>query len=276
MLAVPRTSLDALQKICDEEGVEPRCSGRSARRTTGRAYRAAFRGRRGRMTMHFLHEGIPCPAREASWTAPEGRHPARRPRGQRRTARSAVATSPASDGSSASTTTRCRATRCSPLVGPGDGPGDASVIQPVPESEQGLAISCGLQTNLGTSDVAGGDPYTMTLSAIDECAQPRASAPTPAHRDPRQLLLANRPRTWAFSPAAPSPATAAWPIARPSSPARTRSTTSSATRTPPATRCSSRSRRRCSSRHGRGAVGRSAGDDGHEGVSPDPNPMVSS
>jgi len=51
-----------------------------------------------------------------------------------------------------------------PLVGPkGIGPGDASVVEPVPGSGQGLSVGCGLVT--GLSD----DPYTMTLAAIDEC-----------------------------------------------------------------------------------------------------------
>ncbi len=53
-----------------------------------------------------------------------------------------------------------------PLVGPrGVGPGDASVIEPVPGTGRGLSVGCGLAT--GLSD----DPYLMTLSAIDECVR---------------------------------------------------------------------------------------------------------
>ncbi|HCT46890.1 MAG TPA: hypothetical protein DF699_16915 [Phycisphaerales bacterium] len=53
-----------------------------------------------------------------------------------------------------------------PLNGPqGIGPSDASVIEPVPGTGQGLAVGCGLAT--GLSD----DPYAMTLAAIDECVR---------------------------------------------------------------------------------------------------------
>jgi phosphoribosylformylglycinamidine synthase len=58
-----------------------------------------------------------------------------------------------------------------PLVGPmGRGPGDAAIIEPVPWTKRGLAIACGLQTGLGDPEI-GGDPYLMTLAAIDECVR---------------------------------------------------------------------------------------------------------
>jgi phosphoribosylformylglycinamidine synthase len=58
-----------------------------------------------------------------------------------------------------------------PLVGPtGRGPGDASILQPVPGSARGLSVACGLQTGIGDPTV-GGDPYLMTLAAIDECVR---------------------------------------------------------------------------------------------------------
>lgn len=58
-----------------------------------------------------------------------------------------------------------------PLVGPGGvGPGDASVIQPVAGSKQGLAIGCGMAVHLG-DPVNGGDPYEMALAAVDECVR---------------------------------------------------------------------------------------------------------
>src|SRR5690606_32989920 len=53
-----------------------------------------------------------------------------------------------------------------PLVGPQErGPSDAAVLEPVPGAGRGLAISCGLATGLE------GDPYLMTLAAIDECVR---------------------------------------------------------------------------------------------------------
>ncbi|MBC7772299.1 MAG: phosphoribosylformylglycinamidine synthase subunit PurS [Pyrinomonadaceae bacterium] len=58
-----------------------------------------------------------------------------------------------------------------PLIGPaGRGPSDASVVQPVPGSSRGLAVSQGLQTGMGDPQ-QNGDPYLMTIAAIDECVR---------------------------------------------------------------------------------------------------------
>jgi len=179
VLAVPQGNLASLQSICDEEGV-----GLSVLGTFGSTNDAGdpqlvlrFNGSEvGRMTMHFLHEGIPMPTRQATWTPPEGR---------------ALEESEQADPDElllkllshpniASKRWIIRQydhevqgnTLLKPLVGPGgDGPGDASVIQPLPDVDQGLSIASGLQTNLGSPDVAGGDPYIMTLAAIDECVR---------------------------------------------------------------------------------------------------------
>ncbi len=63
------------------------------------------------------------------------------------------------------------ATALKPLVGPlSRGPGDASIVCPVPNSTRALAISCGLQTGIG-DPLLGGDPYLMVLAAIDECVR---------------------------------------------------------------------------------------------------------
>jgi phosphoribosylformylglycinamidine synthase len=61
-----------------------------------------------------------------------------------------------------------------PLVGPGTrGPSDAAVIEPVPGSRRGLAISQGLQSSIGDPALpaGAGDPYWMTLASIDECVR---------------------------------------------------------------------------------------------------------
>ncbi|QKK07767.1 MAG: hypothetical protein HND58_06000 [Planctomycetota bacterium] len=56
-----------------------------------------------------------------------------------------------------------------PLVGAGGkGPGDASVIEPVPGTGRGLAIGCGLATGMG-DPAAAGDPYLAAIAGIDEC-----------------------------------------------------------------------------------------------------------
>jgi phosphoribosylformylglycinamidine synthase II len=54
-----------------------------------------------------------------------------------------------------------------PLVGVNnDGPGDAAVIRPRLDSDQGIAIGCGICPQFG--DI---DPYWMTLAAIDEAVR---------------------------------------------------------------------------------------------------------
>ncbi|MBL0921309.1 MAG: phosphoribosylformylglycinamidine synthase, partial [Phycisphaerales bacterium] len=69
-----------------------------------------------------------------------------------------------------------------PLVGPaGDGPGDASVIQPVPGSSRALAIGCGLAIGVGDRAV-GGDAYLMALAAIDEAVRNLVCAGADPHR----------------------------------------------------------------------------------------------
>jgi phosphoribosylformylglycinamidine synthase len=51
-----------------------------------------------------------------------------------------------------------------PLVGPsGHGPGDASVLAPLPAARSGVAIACGMNPRYGDLD-----PYWMAASAIDE------------------------------------------------------------------------------------------------------------
>jgi len=50
-----------------------------------------------------------------------------------------------------------------PLCGLNDGPSDASVIKPLSDSWQGIAISCGMNPQYGKID-----PYWMAASAIDE------------------------------------------------------------------------------------------------------------
>jgi phosphoribosylformylglycinamidine synthase II len=50
-----------------------------------------------------------------------------------------------------------------PFQYPFSGPNDAAVLKPIPNSEKGLAISCGLNPRYGLID-----PYWMAASAIDE------------------------------------------------------------------------------------------------------------
>jgi phosphoribosylformylglycinamidine synthase len=184
VLAVPTQNVAALQKICDEEHVELADLGMFG--TPNADLVLHYKGTKvGQLSMHFLHEGIPTPTREAVWAPSE-------PASQRASESGMGLPSPKersiggslisllSHPSIASKHFIIRQydhevqgnTILKPLVGPGGrGPGDAAVIEPVPGSDLGIAIGCGLQTALGDPLVAGSDPYHMALGAIDECVR---------------------------------------------------------------------------------------------------------
>src|SRR5262249_1055886 len=68
-----------------------------------------------------------------------------------------------------------------PLVGVKmDGPGDATVMAPVPGSWQGLAIGCGINPRSGHLD-----PYAMAAAAIDEAVRNVVAVGA----DPRRIAL---------------------------------------------------------------------------------------
>ncbi|MAO22466.1 MAG: phosphoribosylformylglycinamidine synthase [Phycisphaerae bacterium] len=170
VIAVPEKNLHALQKICDEEHVELANLGYFG--TDGAQLILNYNTHEvGRLPMHFMHDGIPMSTRNAVW--------------QPKPTPAAPATSTSKSANEqvlellshpniASKHWIVRQydhqvqgnTVIKPLNGPqGIGPSDASVIEPVPGTGQGLAVGCGLAT--GLSD----DPYAMTLAAIDECVR---------------------------------------------------------------------------------------------------------
>ncbi|MFN7019736.1 MAG: phosphoribosylformylglycinamidine synthase subunit PurS [Phycisphaerales bacterium] len=181
ILAVPERNLDALRAICEEEKVELAVLGVFAPpegSTIDRPdLRLMFHGREvGRLSMHLLHEGIPTPRREASWTpATTARTAGKRP--QTRAADALLKLLAHPDIASKHWIVRQYdhevkgGTVIKPLGGPmGRAPMDASVVRPVAGSPRGLAVSCGLQTGVG-DPASGGDPYLMALAAIDECVR---------------------------------------------------------------------------------------------------------
>ncbi|MBX3365877.1 MAG: phosphoribosylformylglycinamidine synthase subunit PurS [Phycisphaeraceae bacterium] len=174
VLAVPAANLDALRRICDEEGVELSVLGTFG--TPGEELVLRYMGTEvGRLSMHFLHEGIPTPVRDASWSPSPAKGCVATPRPSTRDALLALLAHP--DIASKHWIIRQYDhevqgnTILKPLVGPGGiGPGDGSVIEPIPGSGRGIAIACGLQTPVGDPEI-GGDPYQMALAAIDECVR---------------------------------------------------------------------------------------------------------
>ena len=181
VLAVPRANLAKIEHICAEEHVELAVLGTfepaPGSTATNPDLALMFHGKEvGRLNMHFLHEGIPTPRRDATWSPrPSTPPPLYSSTPPLRTALLALLAHP----NIASKHWIIRqydhevrgGTAIKPLVGPlGRGPGDASVICPVPGSTRGLAISQGLQTGIGDPEL-GGDPYLMVLAAIDECVR---------------------------------------------------------------------------------------------------------
>ncbi len=189
VLAVPPKNLAELQKICDEEGVELADLGEFG--TSGADLVLRYHDLEvGRLPMEFLHDGIPTPTREAVWGgdgATERRSdgggspsipPASTPLSLRRSVASSLAAL-LSHPNIASKHWIIRQydhevqgnTIVKPLSGPlTRGPMDAAVLQPVSSHTRGIAISSGLQTGMGHPD-NNGDPYLMTLAAIDECVR---------------------------------------------------------------------------------------------------------
>lgn len=181
VLAVPPENLEALRGICREEHVELAVLGEFAPPEGSTAdqpdLRLMFNGREvGRLSMNFLHDGIPTPTREATWAAARPNPPKPSKSDAAASIESALLAL-LSHPTIASKHWIVRqydhevrgATAIKPLVGPaGRGPGNASVLLPVEGSLRGLAVSQGLQSGVGDPAI-GGDPYLMAIASIDEC-----------------------------------------------------------------------------------------------------------
>ena len=188
VLSVPRQKLDELLKLAASEDVEATVIGHFGTET--RELTLQYRGQEvGRLSMDFLHHGIPMPARKAVVVEPPrdtGSQPVQ-------------ATSDRGRPSSARGTQHGLQTRVTgsirdrllsllahpniaskhwiirqydhevqggsvikPLTGPLQiGPSDAAVLRPKLGSHRGIAIGAGLAPQID-------DPYEMALAAIDE------------------------------------------------------------------------------------------------------------
>jgi phosphoribosylformylglycinamidine synthase II len=184
VLAVPAANLAALQKLCEEHDVEWAELGVFG--TPSRELVLRWHGTEvGRLDMHFLHDGNPMPTRDATWdpSVGAGAKYAAKPPALAASGRFRMSEKPADllrvleslleHPNIASKAWIIRQydhevqgmSVVKPLVGPNAGPGDASVLQPVPTTSRGLAIGNGLATGLAS------DPYLMVLAAIDECVR---------------------------------------------------------------------------------------------------------
>jgi phosphoribosylformylglycinamidine synthase len=174
VLAVPRQNLEALQRLCDDHGV-PLCD-LGCFGTPSKELILLWNDlEMGRLSMDFLENGLPNPVREAVWDAswharyaPAAAPTAAAPRGLLNTLRELLAHPNISSKSWIIRQYDHEVQGTSvikPLVGRHGAPGDAAVLQPLPDSTRGVSIANGLATGLAA------DPYLMTLAAIDECVR---------------------------------------------------------------------------------------------------------
>jgi len=123
----------------------------------------------GRLSMSFMHDGLPGTTKIATWTRPSEKES-----GDKEIDVQALLPRLLAHPNIASK--QCIIEQYDhevqgrsvirPVVGPeGNGPSDAAVITPVIGSSRGLAIANGLATALEE------DPYTLAASGIDECVR---------------------------------------------------------------------------------------------------------
>jgi len=174
VLAVAPARLEELRTICAGHNVELCVLGGFGADSEGRRDLVLrWNGRElGRLSMAFLHEGIPGTERIARWSPRERSFTAGVPLTAPAPGDALLALLAHPNIASKHWIVRQYdhevqgGTVVRPLVGPNQqGPGDATVITPVDGSSRGLAIGCGLAT--GWRD----DPYLMALAAIDECVR---------------------------------------------------------------------------------------------------------
>lgn len=189
VLAVPSEKLDALRSICEEEGVEAAVLGMFGQLGDDGEPEllVSYGGEEvGRLSMAFMHDGLPKPEREALWRVPVDRDEEPMS-GGRWTGVGSVdgdwlrgrLLDVLRDPNVASKRWIVSQydyevqgnTVGKPMVGvEGRGPGDGSVVQPVAGSERGLAIGNGLALSVG-DPALGGDPYLMAFAGVDECVR---------------------------------------------------------------------------------------------------------
>ncbi len=178
VVAAPQDKVQELLKLAESENVEATVIGHFG--TENAELILKFQGNEvGRLSMEFLHNGIPMPTRKAVVVekSPEARRTAKPTYSTANWARFAGATSPKekllgalSHPNIASKHWIIRqydhevqgGSTIKPLIGPKQiGPSDAAVIRPKLKSHRGVTIACGLAPHVG-------DPYDMGVAAIDE------------------------------------------------------------------------------------------------------------
>ncbi len=193
-LAVPPEHVDTLRKLAEAEDV-PFCDlGYFGYEEQSRpTLKLTYHGEEvGKLAMPFMHDGIPTPTREATWSHlnPKYAPPARSADGDP----NAIASSAGLEDkllallSHPNIASKHWVVRqydhevqgssvVKPLVGEQqDGPSDAAVLRPKLGSDKAIALSNGLAPHLSekanhTGTATDGDSYQMVLHAIDEAVR---------------------------------------------------------------------------------------------------------
>ncbi|HEY7089483.1 MAG TPA: phosphoribosylformylglycinamidine synthase subunit PurS, partial [Tepidisphaeraceae bacterium] len=171
VVAVPQDKVDELLELSSSEDVEATVIGEFG--TKNQELVLDYRGSEvGRLSMHFLHDGIPMPTRRAVVRG-TGFQPV--PKLQNGLETRATSLRDQLLGLLASPNIASKhwiirqydhevqgGSVIKPLTGPMQvGPSDAAVIRPKLDSTRGVALACGLAAHID-------DPYSMSVAAIDE------------------------------------------------------------------------------------------------------------
>jgi phosphoribosylformylglycinamidine synthase len=166
VLAVPQANLRRILEVFAGEGVEATVVGHFG--AEARKLRLFYDGKLvGELDMDFLHEGLPRPAKEA--LLPRPRRPSIPPPPRDSYNQTLLKILAAPNVASKEWIIRQYdhevqgGSVIKPLVGVGEGPGDAAVIRPVLGSPRGLVIACGMNPLLGDLEA-----YQSALHAVDE------------------------------------------------------------------------------------------------------------
>ena len=180
VLSVPPDSLQALLTLANGEDVEATDIGHFG--TDERELVLHYDGHEvGRLSMAFLHDGLPMPTRRAVVAGGEERHEGTDARrhgmnGQEAPSAGSTASRLLTKLSDPNIASKHRIVRqydhevqggsvVKPFVGPQQiGPADAAVIRPKLGSRRGVAVACGLAPHIA-------DVYAMAVAAIDEAVR---------------------------------------------------------------------------------------------------------
>jgi len=168
VLAVPEENVAKVAEICERHEAEM-CDLGSFGTPDNELILRYGEEEVGRLSMGFMHDGLPGTTKLARWSLPEERVSG----GKKIDVQSML---PRLFSHPNIASKQCIIQQYDhavqgrsvirPVVGPeGNGPSDAAVITPVRGSSRGLAIANGLATALED------DPYTLATSGIDECVR---------------------------------------------------------------------------------------------------------